>query len=733
LNEGLNEELLKTAIRQWQTEARAELTLSKTYKALNDTPTAIRINALLQGTGLMLSSINLRTERGEKEFVPFVEQLKTRQTLLFAILEEQILPQIATEPSVLHSDAYNHVDMYRSAQGLSGTPWNHSTYHQRLKFNPNTSLGTDGYIETVLKEKKTAITTVPFTTMDAFLSTLFAGQPETRAIIDISATFAGFSNLDVAKKLATNAVLFNPTIQYILYFNEHDVLCALNVKTQQPIVLATSNPDEIKQKTGCTPNECLTYYDQSHTVGTDLKQAPMAHAFVLADNRTHLESFLQGCLRMRGMDEQQTLSIIVPDNTPTSLDELMALMAKNEHNQLREDNFFAALAKMDNLIRQDFLQRLATVPDEHIDKKYKMVQAFKRYFVETKSHGLFEQYGGICAERLIRDLFQEHHEALMRDWNDCLIVANILPVQVDKDVLNARLSAVVQGAIPLCHEKTMSRNKQFQAHGIEVEHEQEAQQEAEKEKLKEAERFNTDLRTAARHDWKAKDQDSISPLTAFITNGSSEYMHPLNEPAGAQCFSNNLLVDDNYAEVFAGQQKMLSPFLKPVMPILFRQCGDTVTACLIDMDDLLELHALIKDEGDTKVWISTTQHSILSGHLLDDIRQNKDYQSLIEQIRLFNGELNSLREQQTPLCWLNQEGSDKLAYFYEHIMPYRQTVLSDVNNLRSLLSVMTSSISSSFDNMEAASIAATKQSRARIHEIKRDDGITPVSLVFGSK
>jgi hypothetical protein len=35
--------------------------------------------------------------------------------------------------------------------------------------------------------------------------------------------------------------------------------------------------------------------------------------------------------------------------------------------------------------------------------------------------------------------------------------------------------------------------------------------------------------------------------------------------------------------------------------------------------------------------------------------------------------------------------------------------------------------------MEAASIAATKQSRARIHEIKRDDGITPVSLVFGSK
>ncbi len=730
LNEGLNEDLLKTAIRQWQAESCAELTLSKTYKALDDTPTAIRINALLQGTGLTLGSINLRTERGEKEFFPFVEQLKTRQTLLFAILEEQILPQIATEPSVLHSDAYNHVDMYRTAQGLSGTPWNHSTYHQRLTFNSNTSLGTDGYIETVLKEKKTTITPISFTTMDEFLSTLFNGQPETRAIIDISATFAGFSNLDVAKKLAINAAKFNPTIQYILYFDQHDVLCALNVKTQQPIVLATSNPDEIKQKIGCTPNECLTYYDQSHTVGTDLKQAPMAHAFVLADNRTHLESFLQGCLRMRGMDEQQTLSIIVPENTPTSLDEFMALMARNEHDQLKEDNFFAALAKMDNVIRQDCLQRLAAVPDEDVDKKYKLAQAFKDYFVETNSHSLFEQYGGISVERLTLDLLKEHHDALMLSWEGCLLDSDILPMNDDRNALNATLSAVVQAAIPLCNEKTMSRNNQ-QALGIEVEHEQEAQQEAEKEKLKEAESFNSELRSAARHNWKAKDKDSLSPLTAFITNGSSEYMHPLNEPAGAQCFSNNLLVDDNYAKVYAGQQKMLNPFLKPVMPILFRQCGDTVTACLIDMDDLLELHSLIKDEGDIKVWISTTQHGILSGHFPDNIRQNKDYQALIEEIQLFNGELNGLREQNTPRSWLNQEGSEKLAYFHEHIMPYRQTVLSEVNNLQTALSSAISIDSSSIKKM--VSISTTQQMRTKVQNRQEIDVVSQVSHLSAKK
>jgi len=74
-----------------------------------------------------------------------------------------------------------------------------------------------------------------------------------------------------------------------------------------------------------------------------------------------------------------------------------------------------------------------------------------------------------------------------------------------------------------------------------------------------------------------------------------------------------------------------------------------------------------------------------------------------------------------------------IAYFHEHIMPYRQTVLSEVNNLHAVLSSITPSIAPSFDNKKAASIAATKQSRARVQEIKGDDVISPVSHVFGSK
>ncbi len=752
LHEGLNEEILSLAMQQWQCDAQSEL-LSRhdAYKTLADTPTALRVNELLYGTGLTLESINLTTDDGKKEFSSFVERLKTKRNLLFVILEEHVLPQISTEPSILHSDAYNHVDMYRTAQGLSGTPWNHTTYHQRLKFNPKTSLGTDGYIEKVLKEKSTRVTQVHFTDLNSFFLSLFKDKPNTHAVIDINATFAGVSNFDVVTHLAACVIQFNPAIQYVLYFNENDVLCAYNIKTEQTMILPTSDPNEINQKLGCTPNECFTYYDQSHTVGTDLKQAATAHAFVLADNRTHLESLLQGCLRMRGLDEQQTVSIVVPENTPTSLNELIRLMSQNEQNQLKEDNFFAAMAKMDNLIRQDFLRRLADVPDKEVDKKYDMAQAFKRYFIETQQDDLFKQYGSLSVEQLTGALLEQYQERCMHEWEICLQDAVIELSPDEVKAMNANMSTLIFEAVPLCNKTSMSRNNPSQALGTEVEHEKESVKEAEKETLKETVCFDHLLNQQRAHSWVTKSERSSSALlNSFITQGITEYMHPLREKAQLSYFSDNILVDDNYAQVYrrwgqAGEENqsdMLCPYLKPVEAILFRKDGEEVTACIIDMDDLVELHALLKDNHDSNVWISTAQHTLLSGTFPSDILENKSYQAVIEQIRFFNGELNGLREQETPRHWLNQDSSEKMAYFHEKIMPYRQTTLSEVKSLQMVLNSEKHTIKptlkrkiketqmSKAETMNRDSAAIIKHAKGAINDLKhKEQGASMSSVV----
>lgn len=685
LNEGLNEMLLRDAIARWQIDARNELIAPfSPYRVITETPTAIRVNKFLADTGATLQSINLHVD-AQEQFRTLFESIKYNRQIIYAILEEQILTQITKEPTILHSDAFNHVDMYRTAQGLSGTPWNHSTYHQNIQFDSRTSLGTDGYVQTVLKQKPTLVSRVPFTNIDLFLLALFKDQPNARAIIDISATFAGISNLNVARKLAAYACVNDSNVQFILYFNENDVLCALSVNTQQSIELATSDPSIIDQKLGCTPDERITYYDQSHTVGTDLKQAPTAHAFVLADSRTHLQAFLQGCMRMRGLENQQTVTIIVPDDTPDSYDDLIALMSKNEQTQLKEDNFYAALAKMDNIVRQDFLQRIAAVPDEAIDEKYNLAQAFKHYFIETKQQTLFEQYGGVYAEQLTDILLKQHHTRLMKDWEQCLVSAKISQAHIEMTRMDASLRAIVEQSVPLCKEKSMGLANQSEALGTEVEYERETLKEAEKEKLNEALCFDPKLEPKKRHDWKGIDE--ISLLSSFSTKGTTPHMHSLNSALQTQIiFSDQLFVDDNYAQVYEGQERILCPYLKPVMGILFRKCGESITACLIDMEDLAELTGLIKAEGDTNVWISDTRHTLLEGVFPENIMQNSEYQALIEQIRFFNGECNELREQKAPLCWLNDGTSEKLAFFQEHIMPYRKTTASEFNNLQATLS-----------------------------------------------
>lgn len=177
---------------QWQEMAHQErLTMNSADNHFAKTPTAIKANAILKETGLTLQAIDFRLTEGEAQLRQLFAVLKDNRSFLFAALQQSILPQVTIEPYTLHSDVYNHVDLYRSTQGLSGTPWNHTTFHQRLNYNPAHSLGTDGYIQAILKDKSTLIHPLSFSTIDDFLDKLLSTNQQARALIDVSATFAG--------------------------------------------------------------------------------------------------------------------------------------------------------------------------------------------------------------------------------------------------------------------------------------------------------------------------------------------------------------------------------------------------------------------------------------------------------------------------------------------------------------------------------------------------------------
>ena len=317
------------------------------------------------------------------------------------------------EYRILHSDAYNHVDLMRSYACLTGTPWNHLTFHQRLTFAKEASLGTDGYIYRGLQAKPLTIRGLDFSDPTSFVEGLlenYTAPQEVRAIIDINASFKGISNLRVAQEIAryidrNQTKLSAPpkVIKYLLFFNEKNELSALRLQSQmenqRPIVIGSSDPKHIQQCLGCDPSERFTFYDQAHTVGTDVLQAPASKAVVLIDPKeTHLNAFYQGIMRMRRLLEgNQSIDIVVPkESQQLSVGRLIEMMAQQEQEQLQKDNFTAAQLKMANLLRNDVLKRLLNIQGEDsVLKKQAFLQSMRGYFVEKQQQTLFQQYGAL--------------------------------------------------------------------------------------------------------------------------------------------------------------------------------------------------------------------------------------------------------------------------------------------------------------------------------------------------
>ena len=677
LLDGLSAELLAELILRWQTKAREEWKINyPKYAGFNQTPTARRLQALLVNTGFTLQTIDVQNKEHIKHVLP---RFKHHKPTLFEALKTQILTEIINDPEILHSDAYNHVDMYRSVQGLSGTPSNHATYHQRLQFNHETSLGTDGYIQNVLRGKHTPMHGVDFNTLPTFIHEVFSKLKhphDLRAFIDINATFIGISNLVVAEALARFVSVNNSDIHYILYFNNENELYALDVNEPK-----TSIP--FSQITNYKPEHCFTYYDQDHTVGIDLKQADNATGVVFIDEKTQIQSFLQGGMRMRGLENEQTLEIIMPKAMQAhTLDSMMVLMEKNERRQLAEDHFFAALGKMDNLVREHLLGLINGLDDADYTTKHQWAQAFKPFLVEKQSTSLYERYGAIYHELDTADVFAAHQARLFDQWMVCLASINKTAELKEIKSLQGCLNTIIQASLPICQPKAISHARGAYENAVEAQKEQEAMKE--QQQLKEQEKFVNLQAANTRHTPCAHIPWNDERLAQFSQAQSSAIsMKSLNEASASMIsYSPQLMISANFTTIYREQKQMIGPYMNPVQTILFRMHNDQLTACLINNQEAEELYHLLPIEN---IWMTTTQHTLLAGERPDWVLNDPAYQTLIEQTRFFSGEWRSLLQQKIPFQWLNEQPQEKLEYFETNLLPFRDISIHEFDQINPMI------------------------------------------------
>jgi hypothetical protein len=683
---GISKPLLRKYLESLMAQARYEL-IENGLTDISETPSALQFSAIIGNSLFSLANIDLEDEEQFEAIHHFAAKNKL---LGYDILEKQILRNIKFDPKILHSDAYNYVDLVRSCQGMSGTPSNHSTYHKRLKFELKSSQGVDGLVYQALKHNTDHVWHYDFTDASTTINALFDRYDDSaqlRSIIDVNATFKGISNEEVAHEIARYLIEHpskfqtNNTIKYILYFNSENKITALpleNFPDGDPIVIGSSDVDVINSRLGCGPNERFTLYDQAHTVGADIKQSYDARALVMLDDKTKLSSCFQGSMRMRGLiEEAQRLDIVVPTRLKdTTVDDLCQMMFDHEQSSLQDDNFNAACAQLKNTIRNQAIKRILNTPDVAI--KQQILEAFESSFFEIQQQDLFKKYGQISKFEKTSVILHSLKQELTTRYQSQLDLIGLEPLEGEFATIEEKLNAIVAEACKpgVCKERQIVNDTNTEDT---VEIQKEVQIEVEVEKELQNQMFDPYLIPTEYISWHKSSSKStlgIRSLSSIAASGGGV------EPG----FSPNIKASRNFYQTYERQENYLNMFLKPVHSLMFEYTSTgTLTCHILSQQEADELSQDSDYLAFHNAWLTTTQFTTLAGTPPVGIRDNVEYQTLIEQVRYFNGEFSSLLSGDLPLDWLMENSKQKLSFFEKYLYNNHETLPIHLAHLRSRL------------------------------------------------
>jgi len=733
LIDGVDNNLLHRILKEWQIQAQKELN-EHALASIDDTPTALTFNQLPIEPQISFSELDLEDEA---QLSILHQSLQHHMPLIYEALQNHVLKNIATDPCVLGSNSINLVDEVNSCQGMSGTPSNYSTFHQDLHYDLAAAMGTDGYIYAGIKAKAPTLRGLDFNGTEAFIEALLANYKapdQLRAIIDISATFKNIGNETVARSLAQyihqHPEQFNTPkpLQYLLYFNADNQLSAIrigeDIASQTPIVIGPSDPVSIKDRLGCDHDECFSFYDQSHTVGADLKQSDQARGLVLVDSDTTLDSFLQGAMRMRGLIEgEQQLDIIVPKRLANqSLEALVVEMEQNQKRQLQHDNFEAAQLKMINSVRADLKRRILDIHGaDAANKKADLFALFKSYFIKDQVDNFFNQYGQLTQEQDTKDILNALKKHLLDDWVKLVSSAGQIPSNDEYQAITDKIGNIVRKACEpgVCAPTQMSSGVPL---GMQVEVQQQAKADVlvRMDVIKEI------------YDATLEDEPHLSPLSYASSALDYKPLASICETSGSNYtpeFSPNIIASKNFYQTYKNQNKYIGSHLKPVHALLFKREHGKLSCTLLSQQENQELSSWVKNQEPGTCWISTTQHHVLAGTPPSNFCEMDQYQAIIEQVRYFNGEFNLLLQKDAPLAWLDQQSEEKLAFFEAYLSVSREALPLDIDSMRNKLMTLNCKMTAKHpkSNQGSFSFSNAKKTMQKMHENEQDHQIPRTS------
>ncbi len=126
-----------------------------------------------------------------------------------------------------------------------------------------------------------------------------SGDDTANVLIDTGALITGMDNREVAEFLLVH---LRDEVEGVVYLDRSD---------RKMILMREGGRSVGLDQCGVSPENYFTFYDQVHTTGMDIKQGPTAHAIVTVGKDMTFRDYAQGCYRMRGIGQGQTIELYV--------------------------------------------------------------------------------------------------------------------------------------------------------------------------------------------------------------------------------------------------------------------------------------------------------------------------------------------------------------------------------------------------------------------------------------
>jgi hypothetical protein len=263
--------------------------------------------------------------------------------------------------------------------GFSGTPSN--LLPQDLgecQYEP----GSDGHIMHVLSsDKVVSVSRHEEWSAKSLLLELAQAYPPFHALIDTGALITGMDNAEVAHFLLGHLPEW---MEGVVYLDRSD--------RQMILVRSSSTTGEQQYRSvllaqcGIPPERRFCFYDQVHTTGMDIKQAPNVRAVVTIGKDMTFRDYAQGSFRMRGIGKGQTIHLYL-------------------------------IAEVENLIKQTLKLKDADVvrPEQEVPA-WLLINSMKMESLQFFQLGL-QEVNNVWRKRALRDLIQDVDDTVLKTAN----------------------------------------------------------------------------------------------------------------------------------------------------------------------------------------------------------------------------------------------------------------------------------------------------------------------------